>query len=179
LNRHFRKILDALTSPAFYNKHVRLPLDDDPIPSEIYTNGKWYPYFKDVLGAIDGTHIPCCPSAEDRQSARDRKGGITQNCLAAVSMDMRFLFLVTGWDGCAADSTMYTKARLKDFYIPEGRCYLADAGFGICDALLVPYRAVRYHLAEWGRANTRYRSLSSLIIDYSAIQQASYSTGII
>jgi len=35
--------------------------------------------------------------------------------------------------------------------IPEGQYYLADAGFGVCDALLVPYRGVRYHLAEWGR----------------------------
>jgi hypothetical protein len=34
--------------------------------------------------------------------------------------------------------------------------YLADAGFPLCDGLLVPYRGVRYHLKEWGRASERY-----------------------
>jgi hypothetical protein len=30
-----------------------------------------------------------------------------------------------------------------------------DAGYPLRDNLLVPYRGVRYHLAEWGRANVR------------------------
>jgi hypothetical protein len=47
---------------------------------------------------------------------------------------------------------MYASARLVDLTIPDGKYYLADAGFVICDSLLVPYRGVRYHLAEWGRA---------------------------
>lgn len=77
-------------------------------------------------------------------------------------MGMRFLFLVTGWEGSAADATMYNTARMQDFTIPNGKCYLADAGFGICEALLVPYRGVRYHLAEWGRANLRYVNRDSV-----------------
>ena len=44
---------------------------------------------------------------------------------------------------------------MKDFKVPEGRYYLADAGFPSCKELLIPYKAVRYHLAEWGRANVR------------------------
>jgi len=47
-------------------------------------------------------------------------------------------------------------ARLTDFTIPPGKVYLADAGFAACDELLVPYRGVRYHLAEWGWANVMY-----------------------
>lgn len=68
---------------------------------------------------------------------------------------MRFLYFLSGWEGSAADATMYTHSRLTDLVIPQGKFYLADAGFGICDSLLVSYRGVRYHLAEWGRANTR------------------------
>ncbi|KAF7318629.1 putative transposase [Mycena chlorophos] len=130
------KILDILCSPEFYNAYVRLPGVDDPPPRAIRDNPKWWPFFENVLGAIDGTHIACTPSKEDIHAARDRKGGVSQNCLAAVSFDMH-------------------RARLEDFPIPEGKVYLADAGFGICDALLVPYRQVRYHLAEWGRAHVR------------------------
>lgn len=105
-NRHFKKILDGLTLSGFYGRHVHLPTSSSPTPTEIYTNLKWFPWFRNVLGAIDGTHLPCCPPAAELHTARDRKGKITQNCLAAVSFSMRFLFFVSGWDGCASDSTM-------------------------------------------------------------------------
>ena len=39
--------------------------------------------------------------------------------------------------------------------IPEGKYYLADAGFGSCDALLVAYHGVHYHLREWSVAKDR------------------------
>ena len=87
---------------------------------------------------------------------QSRKGGVSQNCLACVSFGMRFLHFLSGWEGSAADAAMYAHSRLVDLTIPQGKFYLADAGFGICDSLLVPYRGVRYHLAEWGHANTRY-----------------------
>ena len=51
---------------------------------------------------------------------------------------------------------MYHDARLTDLTIPLGKYFLADAGFPICEGLLIPYRGVRYHLQEWGRANLRY-----------------------
>ena len=148
-------MLFVLSSPPWYDKYVHLPTVNDPIPFEIATNPKYHPYFDSALGAMDGTHINCCPSLEQRQLARDRKGGLTQNTLACCSFDLRFVYLLSGWDGCTADASMYNDARLSDLHIPTGKCYLADAGFGICDSLLVPYRGVRYHLAEWGRAAVR------------------------
>jgi hypothetical protein len=76
---------------------------------------------------------------------------------------MKFLYFISGWEGAAADATMYEAARIRDFNIPEGKFYLADAGFSICHSLLVPYRGVRYHLAEWGRAGVRYVYLSFIL----------------
>jgi len=70
-------------------------------------------------------------------------------------MDFRFQYVLSGWEGSAADSTLFHDARTSDLTILEGKYYLADAGFGACDALLIPYRGVRYHLAEWGRASVR------------------------
>lgn len=63
--------------------------------------------------------------------------------------------MLSGWDGSVADAAVYNDARQSDLTVPAGKFYLADAGFGACDALLVPYRRVRYHLAEWGRAGVR------------------------
>ena len=47
---------------------------------------------------------------------------------------------------------MFYDARITDLHIPVGKYYLADAGFPICEALVIPKRGVRYHLAEWGHA---------------------------
>ena len=144
-----------LSSHPFYDKYVQLPKVGDPPPDHIRNETKFWPYFQNAIGAMDGTHINACPSAEERHAARNRKGGLSQNCLACVSFSMKFLYFLSGWEGSAADATMYSHSRLVDFYIPAGKFYLADAGFGICDSLMVPYRGVRYHLAEWGRADTR------------------------
>jgi hypothetical protein len=152
---YYRKILFALSSDPFYNTFVRLPGRHAPIPQQIRQNPKWFPYFSSILGAMDGTHIRCCPSTLDRHLMRDRKGQFTQNVLAVCGFDLCFHYILSGWDGCATDSLVYADARTSDLRIPSGRRYLADAGFGICDALLVPYRGVRYHLAEWGRADQR------------------------
>jgi hypothetical protein len=51
---------------------------------------------------------------------------------------MKFVYFLSGWEGSAADATMYAHSRLSDLTIPPGKFYLAEAGFGICDSLLVP-----------------------------------------
>jgi len=153
--RYFLKMLFFFSSAPFYNDYVKLPHANAPIPPEIRNNSKFYPFFKDALGAIDGTHINCCPSAADRQAARDRKGGLTQNCLAICGFDMVFYYMFSGWEGSAADSTMFHDARVTDLPVPPGRYYLANAGFPTCASLLIPIRGRRYHLQEWSRANLR------------------------
>jgi hypothetical protein len=152
---YFKKMLFAFSSPPFYTRYVRLPLASDPTPSEIFNNPKQFPFFQDVIGAIDGSHFLASSSAEGRHHARNRKGLLTQNCLLACSFDLRFTYISSGWEGSASDAVMYSDARLADFRVPEGKYYLADGGFASCDELLVPYRRVRYHLAEWGRADLR------------------------
>ena len=71
---------------------------------------------------------------------------------------MRFCYVLSGWEGSAADGQVYEDAQETDFAIPPGKFYLADAGFPVCDALLVPYCGVRYHLKEWGKAGQRFFS---------------------
>jgi hypothetical protein len=153
--RYFRRVLDVLSSPAFYNSNVKLPDANIPVPDFIRNNPKLYPFFSGAIGAMDGTHLQVSCSAEERHAARDRKGGLTQNCLAACSWDLRFLYIMAGWEGSAADATMFSNARYTDLRIPHGKYYIADAGFALCDTLLTPYRGVRYHLAEWARAGSQ------------------------
>jgi len=153
---YFKEVLTALSSSDLYNELVRLPKVDDDVPSEILNNPRWFPFFDGAIGAMDGTHIRCSPSKKERDASRNRKGELTQNTLACCSFDFRFQYIMSGWEGSAADASLFHNARLNDLPVPEGKYYLADGGFGICDALLIPFRGVRYHLAEWGRAGVRY-----------------------
>jgi len=153
--RYFTKMLVFFSSPLFYTQHVHLPPIGAPTPPEIQNNPKFYPFFKDALGAIDGTHINCSATAEMRQAAHNHKGGVTQNCLAICCFNMTFYYIFSGWDGSAADSMMFYDAHVTDLHIPPQKYYLADARFPICDALLIPMRGEHYHLAEWGRAAQR------------------------
>jgi hypothetical protein len=152
--RAIHLILDMLVSHPFHTSHVRLPTNNTP--PAIRNNPKYYPFFKDCQGAIDGSHFDMWVSEDAIPHYRNRKGGVTQNVLAACDFDMQFVYVLSGWEGSANDGQIYEYAREKNFSIPAGCYYLADAGFPSCDTLLVPYRGKRYHLKEWGRSNQRY-----------------------
>ena len=154
--RYFLKMLKAFSTPPFYTDFVHLPKVGDPISSYICDNPKFYPFLENAIGALDGTHFDCSGTPEQRANARDRKGRVTQNCLAACDFNHKFTYVFAGWEGSISDSTIYNDARITDLPVPDGKFYLADAGFPICNPLLIPYRGVRYHLAEWGRAGLQY-----------------------
>ncbi len=149
------EVMDALVHKPMFKAYVQLPGDDSPVPPETQHNPKFFPYFAGARGAIDGSQIGATVSAALSAVCRNRKGFVSQNVLAIVTFDGRFCYVLTGWEGSAADSTIYYDARSKDLHIPDGMFYLADAGFPLCKSLLVPYRGVRYHLNEWGKANIR------------------------
>jgi len=107
-----------------------------PLPSFLNSNNSW---------VKDEATIRCC----------NRKGFISQNVLAICDWDLRFLYLLSGWEGSAADSRIFEYACQKDLRLPCGYYFLADAGFPTCDMLVTPYRGVRYHLKEWSCGNQR------------------------
>jgi len=57
LFRYFIKVLNALSTGPFYQKYVQLPTPDAPVPPFIANNPKFFPFFCNAIGAIDGTHI--------------------------------------------------------------------------------------------------------------------------
>ena len=153
--RYFKKIVHVLSSPPFYTNYVEPP-SGQTIPSKIRRNPKFWPFFHDAIGAIDGSHIPIAPPAFVRRKYQNRKGFLSQNALFVSDFDMRFTYTLTGWEGSATDARVYDDAITNDLHIPKGKYLLADAGYPLHHELLVPYRGVRYHLAEWGRANVWY-----------------------
>jgi len=120
---------------------------------------------QNCLGALDGTHVHITAPSSDKAKYRNRKGVTSQNVLVACTFDMRICFVLSGWEGSASDGTIFDDARTHGLSIPPNKFYLADAGFALSDALLVPYRGVRYHLREWEASKARpsdYRELFNL-----------------
>ena len=147
--RCFNLILNSVTSQAFYNIYIKQPTLTTPLDPYIANNPKFHPFFQDALGAIDGTHICAHPPASAQARYRNRKSGLSQNVLAATTFNMHFCYILSGWEGSASDGGVFHDARVHDFQVPEGKFYLADAGYPLCDVLLVPFCGVRYHLREW------------------------------
>ncbi|KIO00364.1 hypothetical protein M404DRAFT_97306, partial [Pisolithus tinctorius Marx 270] len=73
ISKYFKKILFAFSSHDIYSKYIRLPRSDAPVHPTIRDNPKFFPFFADAIGAIDGTHIVCAPSSEERDAMRNRK----------------------------------------------------------------------------------------------------------
>jgi hypothetical protein len=128
---------------------------DDPCPPEILNNPKFWPFFQDAIGALDGTHISASPPAFICMAFRNRKGFISQNCLFTCNFNMLFIYLLCGWEGSVTDALVYQDGQMHNLMIPEGKYYLANAGYPSSQGLLIPYCGVRYHLAEWGHAGVR------------------------
>ena len=74
------------------------------------------------MGAIDGTHVRASVPIEIQGRFRGRKGGTTQNALAAISFDLRFTYMLASWEGSAHDSCILNDAlsRPRGLKIPEG-----------------------------------------------------------
>jgi hypothetical protein len=61
---HFHEVLDAFM--VMYPHFVTLPSIDTPLASRILNDTKYFPYFDNCLGALDGTHIPIHVSSEEQ-----------------------------------------------------------------------------------------------------------------
>ncbi|KIK12571.1 hypothetical protein PISMIDRAFT_32322, partial [Pisolithus microcarpus 441] len=73
ISKYFKKILYAFSSPGIYARYIRLPCEDDPVHPTILNDPKFYPFFRDTLGAIDRTHIVCVPATDEWDVSRNRK----------------------------------------------------------------------------------------------------------
>ncbi|XP_014492739.1 protein ALP1-like [Vigna radiata var. radiata] len=113
----------------------------------------WSDSSSDCLGAIDGTHVRVKVPRSDAPRFRGRKDWPTQNVFAACDFDMKFTYVLAGWEGTASDSRILKNALDRDdpLVIPQGKYYLGDAGFMLKSTVLTPYRGVRYHLKEYTR----------------------------
>ena len=109
---------------------------------KITRDARFFPYFQNCLGAIDGTHVPITISEEKQAPYRNRKGTLSQNIMLACDFDLNFTFISSGWEGSATDARVLSSTLLGGFHVPEGKYYLVDGGYAYTPAFLTPYRGV-------------------------------------
>ncbi|CAL2272529.1 unnamed protein product [Prunus armeniaca] len=87
--------------------------------------------FKNCIGALDGTHIPVTVSTEDRPRYRNRKGDISTNVLGVCDPYLKFIYVLSGWEGSASDSRVLREALARDnlFQVPSDKYYLVDVEY--------------------------------------------------
>lgn len=76
------------------------------------------------IGALDGSYVLVTVSEADKARYRTRKGSIAVNILAACNTDLQFIYMLTGWEGSAADSRVLRDAvsRNNGLKVPQGTC---------------------------------------------------------
>ncbi|XP_038719907.1 putative nuclease HARBI1 [Tripterygium wilfordii] len=149
VHRQFHNVLASLIRMS---DDIIRPRDPtySTVPKYIEDNEIYFPYFRDCIGAIDGTHIHASVPNDDRTRFIGRKGVTTQNVMAACDFDMLFTYVCAGWEGSAHDSrifsTVLSNGNSKFPHPPPGKYYLVDSGYPNQSGYLAPYRGQRYHL---------------------------------
>ncbi|KAJ0011463.1 hypothetical protein Pint_33022 [Pistacia integerrima] len=77
--------------------------------SENSTDELWK-WFKNCLGALDGTYIKVHVPAADILRYWSRKSEIATNVLGVCTPDMQFIYVLAGWEGFAADGRVLRDA---------------------------------------------------------------------
>ncbi|KAL0332848.1 UNVERIFIED_CONTAM: hypothetical protein Scaly_2186300 [Sesamum calycinum] len=106
---------------------------------------------ENAMGALDGTFVELKDPAEERSRYRNRKGAISTNVLGVCDANLKFLYVLPGWEGSASDARVLRDAlqRPNGLKVYNDKYYLVDAGYTNGPGFLAPYRATRYHLNEW------------------------------
>ncbi|KAL9668287.1 hypothetical protein QQ045_002667 [Rhodiola kirilowii] len=149
---YFHKVIDALMAGS--DNIIRPHTSLDAVPAKIANSALYFPYFKNCVGALDGTHIQAV-LGDNHDQYRGRKGVKTWNVLACCSFDMLFTFVNAGWEGSVHDITV-----LKDSinqanhcfpHPPTGKYYLVDSGYPNTLGYLAPYKdkSARYHIPDF------------------------------
>jgi len=162
VSRHFHAVLNAIN--RLVPDYIKL-LNPTEIPTTISSNSKFYNFFNDCIGALDGTHIAAKVPEVKAAAFRNRKGQLSQNVLACCEFDNSlFIYVLAGWEGSAHDGAVLEAAFDAEFKVPTGKYYLGDAGYGLTPWCITPYRGTRYHLHEWSKSNNRYSSVSAIYL---------------
>jgi hypothetical protein len=95
----------------------------------------------ECIGEIDGTHVTARVSKSQSAAYRGMKHYTNQNILAAVDFDLKFTYVLAGWEGSAHDASILNDSlNIPDgIQLPEGKFFLGVPGYA-CRQGISPFR---------------------------------------
>jgi hypothetical protein len=99
-------------SHPFYPKDVHLPIADDPVSPMICENSKFWPYFKDVLEALDGSHIQSSPPPNEHTASQNHKNFYLKIVYLVVHLSSSLSIIIPGG---RVQQLMHTYTRLHSW----------------------------------------------------------------
>jgi len=161
-------VLHEVADIVVQNVHVFIVPFVAETHAKISDDTRFADYFHHCVGAVDGSHIPVHVPATECAPFRNRKGYLSMNVCAIVDFNCLFTHVNVGWSGGASDPQVFNDSLAKGLTIPEGTYLLADAGYGLDEKLLTPYRGTRYHLKDAvidaGRYAPMHKNYSTCVI---------------
>ncbi|KAL8483724.1 hypothetical protein ACS0TY_026417 [Phlomoides rotata] len=97
ISKHFNLVLNTLLK--LYNVLLVTP---EHVPED--SNDYRWKYFKGCHGSLDNTYIPVRVPHPDIPQYRNHKGNVSVNVLVVCDQQINFIFVLSGWEGSAADS---------------------------------------------------------------------------
>jgi hypothetical protein len=121
---------------------------------------------QDYIGAIDGV------SKSQSAAYRGRKNYTRQNVLAIVHFDLKFTYVLAGWEGSAHDASILTDSLSTPdgIHLPDGMLYLGDAVYACRPGILPPFRKTRYHLDEFSPRNIPHNADGFFNLRHSSLR---------
>jgi hypothetical protein len=119
ISRKFEEVLFCLMTMS---KDFIRPIDPNfpTVHRRIRDDKRAYPYFKDCIGALDGTHIRVTLPPDEQVRYIGKTGIPTQNVLAVCDFDMRFTYVSTGQPGSMHDtSVLYNALSVDKEFFPH------------------------------------------------------------
>ncbi|KAL8541930.1 hypothetical protein ACS0TY_002978 [Phlomoides rotata] len=115
VSKHFHTVLNSVLG-----LHAMFLIKPQPI-TEDDIDPRWQS-FQGFLGALDGTYIDVHVPITEKGRYRNRKGQVSVNVLGVCDKNMRFVYVLTGWEGSAADSRVLRNAinRENGLKVPIG-----------------------------------------------------------
>ncbi|XP_042504682.1 protein ALP1-like [Macadamia integrifolia] len=156
IGEHFKKVLRAFI--LLGQENIKPP-NFSRCPKQILEKPKLYPFFKDCIGAIDGTHFSAFVPLSKQIPYRGRKGDTTWNVMCACDLDMKFTFVYASWEGSANDYRVFNEAlnnpKFEFPHPPPGKYYAVDSGYPSTTGFLTPFKGQRYHLNDYRNRRPR------------------------
>jgi hypothetical protein len=113
ISRHFTRVL-MVFSRMEIDIINSIDIEFRDVSSKIRDDERYWPYFKDCIGAIDGTHVLVKISPSKQIPYTIRKGAPTQNVMVVCDFRMCYTFVWVGWKSTANDTRIFLEAIRKE-----------------------------------------------------------------